>query len=326
LEILLRTWNFICQNNLSSLYANFIIRNGFFHFEPNTKLTQPERYGDIIYNFNKEGFRDKNYNPYSKGLNVILLGDSVAFGLGVNQSRIYSALLSNKLNGNPIQNVNIINFAIPGYGGNEQLAVLEKIGLDYRPNLVILNFYMNDYFDALRGEVTTVNRLVAIKNILLNKSMTYMRLRQIFDGLTYWLFHNMRRNYFIESLNDEEPKNIKKYLISHPNDKDVRAFEYLKRINLVIEQNGSKLLIIITPNEIQLFKNNYDLINERLAIFCKTNNIDFYDMLPDMRAYSAKAYLFNDGIHLAKRGHKFVSELLAKELQVRYYSKLKENH
>ena len=142
-----------------------------------------------------------------------------------------------------------------------------------------------------------------------------MRLRQIFDGLTYWFFHNARRNYFIESLNDEDPRNAKKYLVSLPEDKDIKAFEYLKRINLAMKENKSTFLIIITPNEVQLFKKNYDLINERLTIFCKSNGIDFYNMLPDMRACSDKAYLFNDGIHLSERGHEFVAEILAKQLQ-----------
>ena len=71
-----------------------------------------------------------------------------------------------------------------------------------------------------------------------------------------------------------------------------------------------KLLVILSPNEIQLFKSDYDIINNRVYNYCNKNNIMFYDPLSDFRHLESKAKLFNDGLHLSEKGHQVLADLL----------------
>lgn len=177
---------------------------------------------------------------------------------------------------------------------------------------------MNDFFDCLPKEVSIKNNFIAFKNIILNKSITYMKVRQLFSGFIYVLVHDIRRKYFINTLNDQEPRNVKKLLLENKINEEIEAFKLIKLIRSEALNKGIKLIILITPHEIQLYKKDYDIINERFAIFCKKYEIDFCDPLLQMRNDPQKTKLFIDGLHFSKYGHRFITEFLFNKLQNGY--------
>jgi hypothetical protein len=48
--------------------------------------------------------------------------------------------------------VEVLNFGITGYGPNQYLAVFEEYGPRYRPDLVIVGLFVNDFFDVLMSD------------------------------------------------------------------------------------------------------------------------------------------------------------------------------
>jgi hypothetical protein len=76
---------------------------------------------------------------------VVVLGDSIAFGLGVSDEETFSALLDARDNG-----IEVANLAVQGYGPDQELLLLSREGLRYEPDVVVLAFCpANDFADAV---------------------------------------------------------------------------------------------------------------------------------------------------------------------------------
>lgn len=72
---------------------------------------------------------------------VLLLGDSVAFGLQVGEVETLAARLQS-----PAREV--VNLAVPGFGTDQELLKLEREGLAWKPDVVLLSFCLaNDLAD-----------------------------------------------------------------------------------------------------------------------------------------------------------------------------------
>lgn len=76
---------------------------------------------------------------------VVVLGDSIAFGLGVSDDETFTHLLDVRDNG-----IAAVNLAVQGYGPDQELLVLLHEGLRYDPDVVALAFCAaNDLADAM---------------------------------------------------------------------------------------------------------------------------------------------------------------------------------
>jgi hypothetical protein len=72
---------------------------------------------------------------------LLMLGDSVAFGFGVADDETFAADLEK-------DGYEVVNLAVPGYGTDQELLRLERLGPAYRPDLVLLHFCVrNDFVD-----------------------------------------------------------------------------------------------------------------------------------------------------------------------------------
>ena len=127
-------------------------------------LVVPHPDDDIIYDlipgleirFQRADVRINSYGmrgperPVYKGADtfrIALLGDSFAFGWGVEQEETFAQILENTLNrisrGNP--NFEVLNFGIPGYSTFQEVAKFKEIGLDFNPDAVLVFFIDNDF-------------------------------------------------------------------------------------------------------------------------------------------------------------------------------------
>jgi len=106
-----------------------------------------------IYRVNAQGFRANHDVQLEKRgkRRILLLGDSVAFGLGVDYEDTFGQLIETQLtaNGMPTE---VLNLSVLGYKTSQEVRMLERRGWQLNPDAVILAFCLND-FDDFSGEL-----------------------------------------------------------------------------------------------------------------------------------------------------------------------------
>jgi hypothetical protein len=102
---------------------------------------------------NKQGFRDRRDFSYAKPqglLRILSLGDSHTQGYEVRQDFTFTAVAERYLAARGVK-AQAINAGVSGFSNAEELAFLENEGYKYRPDVVVLGFYANDFEDTLKA-------------------------------------------------------------------------------------------------------------------------------------------------------------------------------
>jgi len=98
---------------------------------------------------NALGFRDPRNYQLEKDRNtvrILVLGDSVTFGHGALFETTYPYLLEQRLKAwRPDVKWEVWNLGVPGYNTAQELAYLHEVGPRYKPDVVIVGFFPNDF-------------------------------------------------------------------------------------------------------------------------------------------------------------------------------------
>ncbi len=101
---------------------------------------------------NENGLRDRehSYERQNDTERILVLGDSFAWGYGVEESERFSQLLEEALG------VEVINAGVSGYSTDQELLWYRNEGIKYETDLVIVVFAGNDVGDNDRQLVNTI--------------------------------------------------------------------------------------------------------------------------------------------------------------------------
>ena len=101
---------------------------------------------------NENGFRDRSHSfaRQSEIERILVLGDSFAWGYGVEESERFSQLLEKS------PDVEVINAGVSGYSTDQELLWYQREGIRYDTDLVILAFTGNDVGDNNQELVSTI--------------------------------------------------------------------------------------------------------------------------------------------------------------------------
>jgi hypothetical protein len=127
---------------------------GFHQFDPDLGWAQipdhaaffKSREFEVRVESNSYGFRDDDY-PLRKPAGVervVVLGDSYAWGWGVEQDEIFCEVAEARMEG-----VEFINLGHNAYGTAQEYLILKKLGMKFSPDLTVLAFYYNDIYDNI---------------------------------------------------------------------------------------------------------------------------------------------------------------------------------
>lgn len=125
----------------------------------------------VEYIINNEGYRTDNVDnktDFSKPI-ILVVGNSVIFGHGINFKDTFGYKLQNKLE-NKFQ---VINMAVQGYGLDQVYLKLRQVMKKYKPKYVIMDFiddYDNRNVNRDRRSLYPCNKFSGTKPLFSNKN------------------------------------------------------------------------------------------------------------------------------------------------------------
>ncbi len=224
---------------------------------------------------------------------ILLTGDSVVFGAGVDDADAPGAVLQSLAP----DSIRVLNGAVIGYGSEHVLAYLREFGDAHDPDFVALGYCLNDAapFDAevipdaqaLRKQYGFAEWLNAK---LRRHSLLFLWIKDRFSAYRVRYGYPSHRALF-------EGKNWR------------RNQSALREIAEWCRQRGIPLLIAVFPHRDQLLQRaEVDFApQDSLLAFGRRSGIDVVDLRDTI---AADDYLWNDPLHLDRRGiRKSVSAL-----------------
>ena len=114
---------------------------------PRPNVTGHYRRFGATFTTNSRGLRDREHSlERSPGVRrIVVLGDSFAWGYGVNDHEVFPRVLESRLRGSEV-----VNLGVTAFGLRQEFDYLKLEGAQYRPDIVILALCQNDiYRDGL---------------------------------------------------------------------------------------------------------------------------------------------------------------------------------
>jgi len=126
------------------------------HYRPSRNLYLVYEPIPMSGEFNSDGFRGRSYSKEKpKGVyRILVIGDSLVYGLGVSAEETYVKKLEEKLNARfrGIKKFEVINFGVSGYQTFQIIERLKQKGLSYHPDFIIYGYCLNDVAVHKNGE------------------------------------------------------------------------------------------------------------------------------------------------------------------------------
>lgn len=154
---------------------------------------------------NSDGFRGPEYTVIKPAntFRIIMLGDSETFSYMLSQNESLAAQLEGQLNQNSMSlHYEVLNFGVEGYCIFQEMEMLKTKGLKYNPDLVILNYVLNDpepgeyYFQKtffMRHSALVRYFSYRIKKALIRRERKKLNIKTEVDN--YYYYHQPK--YFI---------------------------------------------------------------------------------------------------------------------------------
>jgi hypothetical protein len=249
---------------------------------------------------NPKGLRDRDL-PYDKPagqLRCLALGDSFAFGWGVEAEESVAKRMEGQMPG-----VEVINGACPGWNTLQELGFLEEEGIRYRPDVVQLFFCENDpggnlarykFVDGrLRDAEEPEGRGADFRRWLIRHSAVWNLLRSAVDRARGHAGAGERES------------------LEHPEYWDAEE-GYLEAMQSFCQARGARFAIVFVPNKGRGGGPASGQWLPRLASFCAARRVPLLDLTPALAAAARQQPVyFRLDDHWNRRGHQVAAEAAA---------------
>lgn len=339
--------------------------DGVLILTPNIERRHLTSEWDVMVTTNSEGLRDNPTPVSSENGTVLGVGDSMAFGWGVELSQSYHFVAEENLRPNAIR---IVKAGISGTGPSDQLKWLQHYGERYNPSMVLLSFYVgNDFADVQMGGVSeqfTVRDGLMVKKPL-DKETGSTWFRDAKEKLkrssllaqkvaeVIWYFENKQKaqDRSNPGLNAQDRWlwEFAKVHLKQPPPATLQGIErttqVLSEIHQWCQQRQIPMVLLVIPRSFQVYdwelakwKKAYRVKDEDidldkpqqvLAEWASKRGVTIVDLLPHFRAYREvhpdDRLYFYPNGHMNANGHGQTSTLLNDTLKEALKQKLSKS-
>lgn len=293
---------------------------------------------DISISTNSLGYRGPEISPKTENdFRILVIGDSITLADHVNFPDMYTTVLEEYLqrevkNKGIVKNIQVINAGIGGTGSQTQLAIYTELFPKVKPDMVIFQLYLNDANSSFMLEVAKKPEIVK-KSRLLSKLYTIYidkAAQQAYKAFTNTRDINAARAEFYQNeMSDKDwkdnPSGLNRLIYESmgdwgyawDNDYPSRIKKIYSLIKEISDNHNIDLAVFMFPVSYQVqaeYVNNVPQRNIKKVM--NELDIQFYDLLPDLRAKYEKdrENIFFDHCHLKPEGHEFVGKLIGKQI------------
>lgn len=291
----------------------------------NCKSCEATSFGTKIYT-NSNGFRVSKSNVVANASNnkekkIVIIGDSLGFGPGVEFKYTFQGLLSRYHSG-----YQFINRSVTGHSLDQHLETAKRITKNpERIEKVYLIYCLNDISDTSSTLIKKSSKPINTnfdnkrksqwvyllkKQPFISKINRILRKRSILYLEIKGKFSNPQERYFFQDLKNYS-ENIKESNI-----------DKLNEISEILKSNGIKLTVIISPYEYQLRKvsRNINLLlpQKILSNYMEKRKINFINAYQDFNSYQGNSkdlFLPYDPMHFSAEGHKIIFDIMNKDMK-----------
>ncbi len=322
------------RTSFRTIFQKSKLKGLLYELKPNVKkYYKGEDYDKkILYQTNKYGQRSPDFDLANRdGKRILVIGDSIPFGFGVEEKCTFSRYLEKNLNKLGIK-TNVINTGTGTYNIIQDYWYLKHKGKIFNPDLVVLSLNLSNLIISSDWIFDTKKNYVRVRypEKVKFKSNTkgtfggkFSLVGKYLDKL--YLFRFIIKPFLANKFADQKISKkignidqIKKYveIYSSKTDKEFkRRLEFISKINDECQHISARLLILICPFTSQLENNfkNVTLPQETIILYCKKNAVNAIDVLnlfQDIRNTNLIGRYYFDEVHLTAKGH----EVVAKEL------------
>lgn len=235
-----------------------------------------QRWGKKYVHLNKMGFRDHNFKLDKKGsaFRIAVVGDSFAFGQGIDEDERFSNLLEKKLNDASNVKFEVMNFGIPGAETIDEVKTLKKYVMKIHPDFVLLQWFINDFEGhdkSFRPKMIPLIPSFTIRKYLVDHSALYYLISTEWDKFQEdYLKSYHYSNYMVKRFGNPQSE-----------DSERVAREITSFITICKTHNVS-LGVVLFPELIEKMKDGYPFtfLHDRVDQICDKNNVPWLDLLP----------------------------------------------
>lgn len=285
---------------------------------------------EVTLRTNAQGFRGRKIiiNKPRGITRILLLGDSITLSSFLPEQEIFAVLVEKMLSAR--HEVEVINTAVNDIGLMDEIDILKKSGLQLKPDLVVLGFYMNDSRPpwGFQDEFFTLPpRLVMISSTLETYSYFFKWLWRRVLVTRYKSNRHISRTDFGWDwqhggwrTDPEAYRNLIKAA-----DLDFGAgwdekswkgiYSGMDELRGLAEKNNFKLLVVIFPVAIQVqsqFGDDYP--QRKMKEYCRKYEIPCLDLLPVLKEHKDQE-VFIDLCHYTPLGNQVIAPPIAAFLE-----------
>lgn len=265
------------------------------------------REGRIAYDYNRLGFRDTDHQieVSDSKRRLVVLGDSVTEGYGVEWNQVFAAYIQAKLG----DRFEVINVAAGGLNTPQEVHLFRQTGLSYQPEIVVLNFVLNDcdfystykksqrYADTAESKIALLNIPVPgqLKS-LLKKSALLFYIKQHLENIMGKLKGVPQTDHYTGLWSLEENRQ-----------KVTRGFDDLRALK---EEHGFKVVVLVWPLLTEYAHYRFRPVHDWVSAEAKRRGFSSVDLLPHFSNidYRKLQITAEDCVHPNALGHRIAGD------------------